>query len=337
MRNFLAAAMIFGWSTTFALHSSADTRALGDTLVISVGTAVGGSFDAVGRVVARHYAKHLPHKPNVVVQNMPGAGGLIATNHLFNNAPQDGTFMSVIVPGVLFNQLFKEKGVRFDGTKLHWVGNPIAATAVSTVFHTAPVKTWRDALSMTVLIGATGPTGPDAMVANLANSILGTKLKVIAGYKGGQNISLAMETGEVHGRGTQTWAGWKATNPDWVATGKLTPLWQIGRKADPELPDVPLLHEIVSGADDRAIVLVYANVNSLGRPFAMGPKTPPKTVQIFRRGFDSLMHDEAFRKDALKISLELGPMSGEEIQEMVGEVLSLDDNLASRLKDAIRN
>jgi tripartite-type tricarboxylate transporter receptor subunit TctC len=268
---------------------------------------------------------------------MPGAGGLIAANHLFNNAPQDGTFMSVIVPGVLFNQLFKEKGVRFDGMKLHWIGNPIAATAVSTVFHTAPVKTWRDALSSTVLIGATGPTGPDAMVANLANSMLGTKLKVITGYKGGQNIALAMESGEVHGRGTQTWAGWKATNSEWVSTGKLIPLWQIGRKPDPELPDVPLLHELVSGADDRAIVLVYANVNSLGRPFAMGPRTSPEIVETFRRGFDALMQDEAFRKEALKIGLELGQTSGEEIQAMVGEALSLDDHLASRLQEAIRN
>ena len=305
-------------------------------ITLTIGVAVGGSYDLIGRLVGRHMGRHILGNPNIVPQNMPGAGGLIAANYLYNIAAKDGSVLGVIIPSVIFNQIFKEANVQFDASKFQWIGNPLEAGSVTTMFYTAPVKSWQDAKIHTALIGATGSDGPDAMVARLANATLNTKFQIVSGYKGGQEIALAMERGEVHGRGTQSWAGWKATNPEWVADGKLIPLWQLAIKPLPELESVPLLIDLVSDEDDKALVKVYTDVNALGRPLAAGPDVPAPRIALLRKAFDDTMKDSAFIADAEKLQVELGPVSGEEIQKMVNNATSLDPKLISRLEGVIR-
>jgi tripartite-type tricarboxylate transporter receptor subunit TctC len=305
-------------------------------LRIVVGTAPGGSYDLTGRLVGRHIGKHLAGNPNVVPQNMPGAGSLTAANHIYNVAPQDGSVIGVLVPAILFNQIFGEENIRFDGGKFQWIGNPLGSAVVSTVFHTAPIKTWRDALTTTVMMGAPGSTAPDATTAHLVNATLGTKFNVISGYKGGQDIVLAMERGEIHGRASQTWAGWLAAKPDWIREGKLVPLFHVARKQVPELKDVPLLVDLVQGEGNKALVRAYVNVIEIGRPLVAGPGVPADRVTALRRAFDATVKDPAFLAEAEKLQIELGPITGEELQAMVREVTQLDKAVIGRLKDVLR-
>ena len=305
-------------------------------LRIVIGTAPGGSYDLTGRLIGRHIGKHLSGNPNVVPQNMPGAGSLIAANHLYNVAAQDGSVIGVLVPTILFNQLFGEESIRFEAAKFHWLGNPLGSAVVTTVFHTAPIKTWRDALTTTVQMGAPGSTGPDATSVHLINATLGTKFNVVSGYKGGQDIVLAMERGEVHGRASQTWAGWQATKPDWIKEGKLVPLFQVARKPLPELKDVPLLIDLIEGEGNKALVRAYVNVIDMGRPLVAGPNVPASRVAALRRAFDGTMADPDFIAEAEKLQIDLGAITGEDLQIMVREVTGLDGALINRLKDVLR-
>jgi tripartite-type tricarboxylate transporter receptor subunit TctC len=301
-----------------------------------VGVAVGGSYDISGRLVARYLARHIPGNPTIVPQNMPGASSLVAANWLYNVAPQDGTVIGVLVPTtVIFGQLFSDPNARFDIARFNWIGNPINAPTTLAVWYKAPAQSWVDAKTKVTIIGAPAPNGPDAMLVNLANSVLGTKFKIVTGYEGGDAITLGMEKGEIDGKGSQSWAGWKATRPDWVRDHKLTPLFQVARHSDPELQKVPLLADIAEGAENRAIVNLYTDVNAIGRVLAMGPDVPREKVAIIRHAFDETMKDPDFIADADKLRLELGPMSGEEIQGIVRRVVSLDPSVVGKLKDVV--
>lgn len=319
-----------------AAASVVNAPAQAEELRIVIGTAPGGSYDLTGRLVGRHIGKHLAGNPGVVPQNMPGAGSLIAANHIYNVAPQDGSVLGVLVPAILFNQVFGEENIRFDAAKFHWIGNPLGSAVVSTVFHTAPIKTWRDALTTTIIMGAPGSTAPDATTAHLVNATLGTKFSVVSGYKGGQDIVLAMERGEIHGRASQTWAGWQASKPDWIRDGKLVPLFQVARKPLPELKDVPLLIDLVEGEGNKALVRAYVNVIDMGRPLVVGPGVPAARVTALRRAFDATMTDVAFIAEAAKMQIDLGAITGEDLQIMVREVTELDPALIGRLKDVLR-
>ncbi len=299
-----------------------------------IGTGPGGSYDTIGRLVARHMGKHLPGNPNIVPMNIPGAGGLIAANNLYNLAAQDGSTVGVLPPEILFSQIFEDKNAQFDATKFNWLGNPFGSAIVVVVMNSAPIKNWRDATQTIALMGATGPNGPDAVIANLSNGTLGTRFRVVTGYKSGQEISLAMERGEVHGRGAQSWSGWKATNPDWVNTRRIVPLFQVALKPIPELPDVPALTDLVEG-DAKALVRAYTSVVALQRPFATGPKVPAPRIEQLRRAFDQTMRDPQFMAEADQAKIELGPINGVEIQKMVSDALSLEPALVKQLKTLI--
>lgn len=301
-------------------------------LRLVIGTDVGGSYDLTGRLMARHLPRFLPGAPSIVPQNMPGAGGIVAANFLYNLAPKDGTTFGVIVPQTLLSQLFGEEQAKFEAEKFHWLGNPLGSAAISAVFHTSPAKTWKEARDATVLMGATGASGPDAFAVRLANATLGTRFKLITGYKGGNDLSLALERGEIHGRGSQTMAGWKATNPDWVATRKIIPLWQMSVKPDPELPGVPMLHDLVEGEENKIIVRIYSAISSLGRPFLAPPGSPAEQVALLREAFARSFKDAEFAADAKKVNIELGPITGEELQSMMKDFASVDAGLRAKMK-----
>lgn len=302
------------------------------TLRIVVGTEAGGSYDLTGRLLARHLGHYLPGNPTIVVQNMPGAGGLVSANYLYNLAPRDGSTIGIVIPQVVLSQVFDDPNARFNSAKFYWIGNPFGSAVVSAVFQNSAVKDWASARVKTALMGATGTLGPDALAIKLANRTLGTKFRIVYGYKGGSDMSIAMERGEINGRGSQTWAGWKATNPDWVATKKIIPLWQLALKRDADLSDVPLLLDLVSGDENKLFVRIYSAISSLGRPIVAPPDVPHDVVQQLRDAFDKVMLDEAFRQDARKIGIPLGGQSGVEIQESMNGFLSIEPASKAKLK-----
>ena len=325
-----AAALLAALAAETAAAQPADGG--GRSIKLVIGTDVGGSYDATGRLIARHLGKHLPGAPSIQPQNMPGAGGLIASNFLYNLAPRDGSVIGVIVPQVLVSQMFGDANARFDSEKFNWIGNPLGSAAISAVFHTSPVRTWREAKTASALMGATGAAGPDAFAVRLANATLGAQFRLITGYKGGSDMSLAMERGEIHGRGSQTWAGWKATNPAWVMDGRIIPLWQIALKSDRGLEQTPLLVDLVEGEQNKALVKVYSAISSLGRPFLAPPGVASADLARFREAFEKTMADPEFIADAAKVGIELGAISGEELQTMMIEFKALDATLRAKLK-----
>jgi tripartite-type tricarboxylate transporter receptor subunit TctC len=219
---------------------------------------------------------------------------------------------------------------------MHWIGQPLGSAVVSTVFHTAPIKNWREARETAAIMGAPGTTAPDAITTRLVNATLGTKFTLVTGYKGGLDIILALERGEIHGRASQTWAGWQASKPDWIKEGKLIPLFHVARKPLPELKDLPLLIDLVQGEENKAMVRAYVSLIEMARPLVMGPGVPAKRVELMRRAFDATMTDPDFIAEAAKLQIDLGPITGEDMQSMVRNITQLDAALVKRLKSVVR-
>lgn len=322
-----AATATFGVPVQHVAHAKSEVR-------LVIGTGPGGSYDAIGRLVGRHMGKYLLGTPNIVPQNMPGAGGLVTANYMFNRVAQDGDTFAVIPPEIILNQLFGDKNVLFDASKFNWIGNAVGSAVVVVVMNNAPVRSWKEATQTVSLMGATGPSGPDAIIARLANGTLGTKFNIITGYKSGHDISLAMERGEVHGRGAQSWSGWKAANPDWVASKRIIPLFQIAATPIPDLLDTPTLISIVDDSN-RALVRAYTSIVALNRPFLTGPSVPRERVEELRRAFDETMKDKQFVTEANVAQIELGPISGSAIENMTREALSLEPALVKKLQSLV--
>lgn len=308
------------------------------SLRMIVGTDVGGSFDLMGRLTARHIARHIPGNPNIVVTNMPGGGSLLATNHIYNVAPRDGTVLGAVVPGIVLTALFKDPGARYDPTKMHWIGNAMDVTAVPMLYHTAPVKTLEGIRKQEVIMGAGGVSSLDATNAYFLNALIGTKIKVVMGYKGGEAINLAMERGEIQGRASAAWASWKVLRPDWVRNNQIIPLVQITHKPedDPRLKGVPLLVDLAKTDSDRQLARAYTSLVMLGRPVLMGPDVPSDRVEVIRAAYAAMLKDPEFLADAKKQKVDLNPIEGHELQNMISDIFKLPAEQVAKL-DAIIN
>jgi tripartite-type tricarboxylate transporter receptor subunit TctC len=325
---------IYAWLAMFSNQCGAQQNS---SIRLIVGTEAGGSYDLTGRLLSRHIGRYLPSKPTIIVQNMPGAGGLSAANYLYNLAPRDGSTIGIIIPQVVLSQIFDDPNARFNAAKFNWLGNPFGSSVVSAVFYTSTAADWREGQATTALMGATGTHGPDAFAIKLANHTLRTKFKIIYGYNGGSDMNIAMERGEIDGRGSQTWAGWKITAPDWVASNKIIPLWQLALRRDAALPSVPMLLELVNGEENKMFVRIYSTVSSLGRPLVAPPDTPPEAIYRLREAFDNVMIDENFRQDAKRVGVELGAQTGKDIQDSMIDFLNIDTQSRARLKQVLMN
>ncbi len=301
-------------------------------LTILVGASPGGSYDLMGRMTARHIANYIPGKPSVIVQNMPGAGSLVATNYLSNKAPQDGSVLGCVVPGIILTALFKDSTARYDPAKMQWIGNAMDGSPVAVVWHTAPYKTLNDFKKHVVLVASSGISGFDAMDPMMYNALLGTKFKVVLGYKGGAAIDLSMQQGETQARLAQAWSGWKAVHPDWIRDGKIIPFMQLTlhRVDDPLLKDVPQFINVVK-PEDRALAESYTILPNMGRPMVMGPKVPKARVAILRKAYAAMVRDPQFIADAHKQRIALRPIDGKTLQGMVKTVGNLNPNEVNRL------
>ncbi len=283
-----------------------------------VGSDPGGGYDTYARSLARHLERHLPGKPTLLVQNMQGAGGVVATNWLYNKAPKDGTYIGMPQRGTPFLAFFGKKGPQFDPVKFNWLGSLNNETGVITVWHTVPVKTIEDAMKTTVLIGGSGPNDTETYPA-LMNNTIGTKFRIISGYPSTTAVALAMERGEVQGL-SQSWSSFKSEKPDWVRDKILTTLVQISNVKHPDLPNVPTVMEYVKNPEHKAIWNIMLAQKAMGRPFVAPPGVPQDRVEALRAAFAATAKDPVFVKDMEKQGRELLPVGGAEIQKMLEEV-----------------
>ena len=308
----------------------------GKTLTLSTHTGPGGGYDTLIRLYSRHVARHLPGRPNVVVMNQPGAGGLTAFNHAGKVAPQDGTFVTLVGQGLMVHEPTGQPGMQLSLAAFKWLGNFSQAPNVTVVWSTSKARTLEDARRMEVVVGSTGAGSPDAQIPTVYNALLGTKFKVVFGYEGGGALNLAMERGEIEGRGTNTWGSYKATLPGPMAAGKLIPLIQIGLKKDRDLPDAPLFMDVVKGDGEREPVARFLSLTTaVSRPLAAPPGVPEERVALLRRAFDETMKDAEFLAEADRLSVDIDPMSGAEVQEAVRQILATPKDVIARTQAAL--
>jgi tripartite-type tricarboxylate transporter receptor subunit TctC len=315
-----------------------DAKAIADfyskkTVTIAVGSSAGGNYDLYARLIARHIGQHIPGKPIVVVQNLPGAGSRRLANVLSNVGPHDGTMIGLPNQGIAMDQALGTEGVQFDARKFHWIGSPIEDVNVFWAWHTNPVRTIEEAKQREFVAGATGPGSPTTFYPRIMNTVLGTKFKVVSGYPGSNELDLAIEKGEVGGR-VVGWSSLKITS-DWVAAGKANVLLQFGLRKAQDLPNVRLLQELANNEKDRQIFEYLGLVGAMGRPFFMSAAISSERVTVMRDAFNATMKDPVFLKEAGRSKLEIGPLSGDELTRIVDKTFDASSDVLAAAKAAM--
>jgi tripartite-type tricarboxylate transporter receptor subunit TctC len=302
---------------------------------IIVGTGAGGGYDTYGRLVARFLGSHIPGNPTFVVQSMPGASGIKAVNYLYSVAPKDGSVFSIFNNSMPVYQAIGQPGVQFKCEELSWLAAMSKLVNVVAVWHTTGAKTIEDAKKKEIVIGATGASGTMAGYPALLNNTIGTKFKIVTGYEGGNQINLAMERGEIQGRGTLSWSSVQSLKPDWYADKKIIPLVQVGPKKEPDLPHVPLLTELAQDDVQRQMFQFVTAPTTLERPFAGPPNVPADRLSLLRRGFEAMAKDREFLDAAKKQDIEIDLTPGEEVQKVVAAIVATPPDIIEKTRIAM--
>ena len=295
-----------------------------------VGSAPGGGYDTYARLVSTHWRKHIPGNPLIIVQNMPGAGSLLAANNLFNVAPKDGTVIGAINPLVATEPLFYPDRAKFDARQFHWIGSALRETHTGLAWHTSPVQTFDDAFKQELIVAGTG--GTTNLYPTFLNALLGTRFRMIPGYNGTKMGMLAMERGEVGGNVGITWASLKATNADWLRDGKIRVFVQFGLNKHPELPKASRIFDYARSDDDRAAMNLVFGPSEFGRPYLAPPGVPEPVVAILRNSFDETMKDREFIEEAQRRAVDIDPTPGVEIQALTDSMYHSPPALVERVK-----
>jgi tripartite-type tricarboxylate transporter receptor subunit TctC len=307
----------------------------GKTVRMIIPAGAGGGYDTYARVLAGHLGNHLPGKPNIINQNMPGASGMIATNWgASENAPKDGSVIVATYNGLLLEPLFGNEKAKFDPRKFEWIGSIGKQQQICVTWHTSPIKSIDQAKQREIIVSATGATGNAATMPKMLNTMLGTKFKVVTGYTTPES-RLAVERGEAEGICGLSYSTLKASNPDWILNKRINVLVQTGATAQAGLESVPLLINLVSDADTKKVLEVLAAPEEMGRPFFMPAGTPKPYVDAMRKAFDATLKDPEFLAEAEKARLEVDPLTGAQMENLLKSAYETPKPLveqASKLK-----
>lgn len=304
----------------------------GKTVTLVASVEAGGAVDLNARQVAKHIARFIPGSPTVVVRNMPGGGHLLAANFLFNQAPRDGTTFGTFINGLPLHQATSGQGVRYDSLKFNWLGSTGVSNLTIMIWHTAGIKSIEDVKRREVVLGATGVGSGSYIYAYGLNQLLGTKFKLVTGYKGINEIDLAAERGEVQGRSGASISGLLKEHPKWIKDRTYYPVVQIGSRRDKLYPEVPLIHELEATEEQRSVLRVLSSPIEVGRPYMAPPDTPADRVAALRKAFWAAMNDPQFRAEAESYSMELNPITGEELAKVVEATINTPPALLEKVK-----
>ena len=298
-----------------------------------ISSSPGGGYDILSRTVARHLGKHIPGNPNVIVRNMPGAGGIIATNHIYKAASRDGLTFAGVQNNTPFEPLLGTKEADYDATKLNWLGTPSVETGTLIVWHTSPIQTLEDARRMEMTAGASGANSTPSFFARLLNELLGTKIKVIVGFPGQNEAYIAMERGELDSYGVTFWSSLTSTKQHWIKDKKIRILVQYGPEKDMALPDVPYGPDLVTKEDDKLLFEASYAQLAAGRPFVAPPDIPADRLAALRKAMLDTYADKEFLAEAEKLQLQVDkPTSGEKLQAQIGRVYQMPQRVIDRLR-----
>ncbi|MPY71340.1 MAG: hypothetical protein GEU92_14780 [Alphaproteobacteria bacterium] len=319
----LAAATALGLLTQPAL---AEDFYKDKTVTVMVPSGLGASMGLYGRMLAGALEKYIPGNPTVIVQSRPGAGGTKGTNYAYNAAPVDGSYIAMLSSGNVV--LPKLRPMKYDVTKVQWLGSMAVRPSVLWLWHTSPARAVDDAKAQEIILGSTGAGSGMSMWPKLMNGLIGTKFKVIEGYKGGASVNKAAEQGEVHGRWT-SYSGLTAAKSQWLQKGQVRVLMQFGPKIRGQ--DAASIHDLVKG-DDLKIVRFMELSEAVGLGFWVRPEVPKDRVAILRKAFMASVTDPEVVKAAAERMAPIDPLSGEEIEKLVAEAYTLSDDLAVRMR-----
>ena len=332
MNRLLAAPLCFAafvTGVTCARANDADFFA-GKNVTVMIGYAAGGTYDATARLLSRHMGRHIAGNPNFLPQNLPGSGGIKAILNLYSVAPRDGTALGMLARSYAIEPAFNPQMAKYDPAQFNPIGSTSKEVSVGVVWHSRGVKSLDDLQTQQITAGATGVIDDTGRFPTLIRKLTGAKIKVVTGYPGGNDVTMAMERGEVDARIGWSWGSLKSRSKAWLDDKKINVLIQMALHKAPDLPDVPLIMDFAkSDLDRKALELLFSPQVSAW-PLIAPPDVPKERVSILRRAFDSTMKDPAFLADAEKIQIEVDPVSGETMQQIVTRIATFDRSVIDR-------
>jgi tripartite-type tricarboxylate transporter receptor subunit TctC len=319
--------------TAFAGQSSLaqEIDYAGKTISIYSG---GGGYSLYSRTLAPYLGKRLPGQPSVIVKEMPGAGSHVAANYLYEVARKDGTDLGSVSGSTATVQLFKTPGIRFDPRKFVWLGSISNEVSVVAAGEKSSIRSIQDAFERKMIVGGGGPTSGNVLFPTLANGLLGTKFEVIRGYKGSDEIALAMERGEVEGVMSWNYSSIRAAHPDWIRDKKITIILQLALQGHPALQGVPVIMDLARTQEQSsAIRLIFATQN-MARPYIAPPETPARVTSLLRKAFDDTTADSEFRAEAERRGLDVnGAMTGPDIEALIAQLYATPPDVVAKVND----
>ena len=331
-------AALWRWSASpAAVADSIADFYKGKTVTIIVGYPPARGYTLYGQMLAKYLTDHMPGRPNVIVQSMPGAGSIKAANYVYTVAPKDGTTLGIFSIGALIDELFGLSTTSFDSTKYGWIGNMDESVGVCVVKSASGVRKFEDLLQKETLFGGTGPSGGATQAAIALTRLYGAKIKLIKGYPGAQDVVLAMDRGEVQGVCGITIAVLKSRLAQQIASGQLIPIIHDAMKPHPELPGIPSVYDFAKSDDDRKVLDLLFGWRVLGRPIAAPPGVPAERLTALRKAFSDAVNDQRFIADAAKAQLDIAPAPGEEVASLIARLFSHSKDTVKRAADAVRN
>ncbi|HEY2532373.1 MAG TPA: hypothetical protein VGJ20_31330 [Xanthobacteraceae bacterium] len=305
----------------------------GKTVSLVVGSSTGGGYDTMARAIARFIGRHVPGNPTFVVRNMPGAGGILALNYIYNTAERDGTVLALVQNNSPLEPLFGTKEARYDATKLNWLGTPSSEVAMVRLWNTVPVNSLTDLKSKETHVGASGANSTPAFYARLLNATLGTRMKLVNGYPGQNDAFLAMERGELDGYPSVFGSALSSTRPNWLRDKLAKPIVQYGPEPLSELGDVPFAPDLITNADDQLLMKAGLASLALGRPLVMPPDVPMDRVAAMRKAVAQTFADPEFLAEGERIGLGINaPRTGEQLKDVIGEAYQAPHRIVERLR-----
>jgi tripartite-type tricarboxylate transporter receptor subunit TctC len=328
-------ALLLGASVLFATPASAQQSDFykGKTVTLVVSSSAGGGYDIMGRTIAKYLGSHIPGNPRVVVSNMPGAGGIVAMNYFYRSAPKDGTFIAGMQNNTPFEPLLGTKEAQYDATKFNWLGSPSSEVGLVAVWKTSPATSLADLQKREITVGSSGANSTPSFYARLINETLHTKMKIVVGYPGQNEVYLAMEKHEVDGFPSLFYNTLTATHPNWRAEKNVKLILQYGLEKEAALPDVPSALDVVTKPEDKLLLQAGLAEVTLGRPYLMPPGVPADRVAIIRKAFADTYKDAGFVADSKRMSLGVNSAkTGEQVQQLIAETYRTPPKVIDRLR-----
>jgi tripartite-type tricarboxylate transporter receptor subunit TctC len=303
-----------------ALHAApADEFYKGKQIVLILSTDVGGGYAASANAIIPYLSANIPGRPRIIMQNMPGAGGVRAMNYMYSAAPKDGTRIALVQAMSPYAPLFGVDAAKYDPRQMHWIGSLEKSTGICVAWSTSGIRTWQDVFAKEFVVGASGAGSQMETLPHMVNKLFGTKIKVVSGYKGGNDVFLAMERGEVDGI-CESLDSVIDKRPEWISTKKVLVLFQGGAAPNPEIKDVPFILDFARNEEEKQAMLFLYGGQGIGRPFVAPPDLPADRLKMLREAFNKTMRDPEFIADVKKEKLDLEPEDGEHLAALIAKM-----------------